>query len=145
MGMVRFKNRYLVIHISFEEGKLENFNAHFVCAIIRDSIELNFGDEGYASIIPSLSVKYYNPLTGLGIVRVGRDHFRKAWLAITWIGDIKKQFCCIRTLHVGGTIKSCQKFAINYDKQEIRKLYSKDAKCRELLEQSMQTISKIEI
>jgi len=63
----------------------------------------------------TLQVKYLNPLTNLFIVRATRTHYRLVWGAITLITSIMFRKVCIRVLHVGGSIKSCQKATIQHD------------------------------
>jgi ribonuclease P/MRP protein subunit POP5 len=91
---------------------------------ICQTIEVNFGDYGAGVVIsrlqgtfyveyttvllsPSLIsviVKYFNPLTGLGIIRAPRDHFQIIWAALTLTQNIRKQPCAIRVLHIGGKL-----------------------------------------
>lgn len=121
--MVRFKARYLLFEILFEEEGvvIDSLSAGSIASAIRESIELHFGPHG-SGLTTSMNVKYFSPLTNLGIVRIGRDHHRMLWAALTFMNSLKKLSCCIRVIHLGGTIKSTQKQAIEYNKRKIKEL-----------------------
>ena len=54
--MVRFKNRYLLCEIRWEDGKFDpNVRNKDIYDAIRDSIGVNFGDYGTGVITSSLS------------------------------------------------------------------------------------------
>ncbi|KAI8848877.1 hypothetical protein BC829DRAFT_393242 [Chytridium lagenaria] len=94
--MVRFKNRYLLFEVTYANGLIhETLHAGNFANAIRDSVELNFGDIGLGSIAGSFVVKYFSPYTGVGIVRVARDHVKMVWAAMTFK-------CRISVVHVGG-------------------------------------------
>ena len=57
--MVRFKNRYLLCEIRWEDKKFDpNVKNKDIYDAIRDSIGINFGDYGTGLITSSLSSKY---------------------------------------------------------------------------------------
>lgn len=130
--MVRFKTRYLLCEITFEQdlstGKPTQFQVDdrttqfTVLNIIKESLDVNFGDFGLGSIASSLNVKYFSPFTKLAIVRTSRDHVKMVWASITLVTSFKQTPCCIRVIHNAGTIKSAQKTAIEFDKLKIKEL-----------------------
>lgn len=67
----------------------------------------------------SYAVKYFSPATSTGIVRVGREHYRLVWAALTYIKDIRGRPCVIRVVHVSGTIKKAEIQAIKRAKSDI--------------------------
>ncbi|KAG2571044.1 hypothetical protein PVAP13_7KG059700 [Panicum virgatum] len=92
--MVHFKNRYMVMEVFIDAGRgesdpviLTQFN---VTKVIRDSIQLNFGECDLAASLGSLQVKYVNPVTKLCIIRVSREDHQKVWTAITMVRSIGK-------------------------------------------------------
>ncbi|TPX30262.1 hypothetical protein SmJEL517_g06141 [Synchytrium microbalum] len=144
---MRFKNRYLLFELQYEDGTIdESVHNGIIISVLRDSIQLNFGDYGIGvlggpttsnastSILsllsftnpfiqpPSYPVKYFSPHTGLGILRVPRDHYQMAWAAMSFVTQVKKKNAMMRVIHLGGTIKSCQTQAIEYDKAKLRAL-----------------------
>jgi ribonuclease P/MRP protein subunit POP5 len=76
--MVRFKNRYLLVEMVWKDGRMDtSLNEAALLPVLRDSMAVNFGDHGLGMALASLSVKYYNPLTGLCVVRCSRDQFKE--------------------------------------------------------------------
>lgn len=108
--MVRFKNRYLVCEVLWEDGKYDPGvkNKDFYEAI-RESIGVNFGDWGTGMLMNSLSVKYWNSATNVGIVRCLRDEFRLLWAGITFINHIRNRKVRIKVVYTAGTVRNCQK------------------------------------
>jgi ribonuclease P/MRP protein subunit POP5 len=84
---------------------------------LRDSIALNFGDFGYGENSASMSVKYWNPVTGLAIIRSSRDDFRQILAALFFITHVKARKVKISTLYCAGTIRTCERQAVNYIRQ----------------------------
>ncbi|XP_048560919.1 probable ribonuclease P/MRP protein subunit POP5 isoform X2 [Triticum urartu] len=87
--MVHFKNRYMVMEVFIDASRgeadpviLTQFN---ITKVIRDSIQLNFGECGLAASLGSLQVKYVNPVTKLCVIRVSREDHQKVWAAITMV------------------------------------------------------------
>ena len=108
--MVRFKNRYLVIEILWEDKKYDpGVKNKEIYDAIRESIASNFGDWGTGVLLNSLSVKYWNPATNIGIVRCQRDEFRVLWAAITFISYVRGRKVRIKVVYTAGTVRSCQK------------------------------------
>ncbi|KAM3366789.1 hypothetical protein ACQJBY_015859 [Aegilops geniculata] len=92
--MVHFKNRYMVMEVFIDASRgeadpviLTQFN---ITKVIRDSIQLNFGECGLAASLGSLQVKYVNPVTKLCVIRVSREDHHKVWAAITMVRSIVK-------------------------------------------------------
>jgi len=116
--MVRFKNRYLLAELRWEDGRRpDTVTGYNLLNAIKDSLQYNFGDFGLGSNLQSLQVKYFNPTTNMCIVRCNRDHHNIVWAALSFIGVIAKHSVSIHVLHVGGTVKLCQKAAIAYDRE----------------------------
>lgn len=54
-------------------------------------------------------VKYWNPVTNLAIIRVGRDEFRLLWSCITFITHIRGRKVRPKVIYTAGTIRTCQR------------------------------------
>lgn len=141
--MVRFKNRYLLCHIEADAehvSDVRNLDTRDISQLVRSSIFRNFGDLAYGQLISSLAVKLWSPALSLCLIRCSRDHFRTAWAAITFITSLTQKnthplpatasssmlesvspvpSVRFTVIHVGGTIRSCQKSAIDYSRQLI--------------------------
>ncbi|KAI8901406.1 hypothetical protein BC833DRAFT_578042 [Globomyces pollinis-pini] len=117
--MVRIKNRYLLCQIRFKDDILaEGINGKLLAAAIKFNIQDLFGDYG-ARISSTLQVKYYSPYTGLAIIKTGREHSRLVWNAITFITMLKSTPCVITVVHVSGTIKKLQQYAVIFNQKQI--------------------------
>mmetsp|Transcript_9888 Transcript_9888/g.32075 ORF Transcript_9888/g.32075 Transcript_9888/m.32075 type:complete len:150 (-) Transcript_9888:68-517(-) len=114
--MVRFKNRYLLLELVWKDGKVDDtLGGAQLLKIIRDSVQVNFGDDGMGSVAASMQVKYINPLTGLCVLRCGRESYREVWGAATLVTEVRGRVAALRVLHVGGTLRSCQAAALKHD------------------------------
>jgi ribonuclease P/MRP protein subunit POP5 len=116
--MVRFKNRYLLIKIDIatrnkSQQKL-TLSSHQLSTTIKEEIVSLFGECGMGYLAMAHSVKYCHADMGWGIIRSSREGYRKTWAALTCIKEIQGIPCALRVLHVSGTIKQCQKVALNY-------------------------------
>lgn len=129
--MVRFKNRYLVCAVEFERDEQEQqqrLNAREIYGAMRNSVEHNFGNIGAGHALAVLSVKYWSPHLGLAIVRASREHFNTVWAAITFITEFGSSSARTKArmsvVHVGATIRACQKASADYAERLIREVAS---------------------
>lgn len=121
--MVRYKKRYLLVEISFEDNKIdETMSSPCIYEHVRNAVQEAHGDYGRACLARSLRVKYVNPVTGVAFIGCGRDNYRMLWSSITFIKKIQNKRCMCRVLHVGGTLRSCQKFVIRHNKEQLLQL-----------------------
>ncbi|KAA8894246.1 ribonucleases P/MRP protein subunit POP5, partial [Sphaerosporella brunnea] len=132
--MVRYKARYLLFNVLYPHAPASitaatsslDFHAPSdpsispseLATLIRDTLSTNFGDWG-AGVAGGLSVKYFSPATSTGIVRVGREHYRLVWAALTYVREIKGRPCVLRVVHVSGTIKKAELEAVRRAKRDI--------------------------
>lgn len=155
--MVRLKNRYLVIRISFSQNQIfTSLDPGLLAHTLKACVMQQYGDLGYGKILSSISIKYMNPWTGLGIVRVSRDFNKMLWVCISLIRNISGQECAIRVVHVSGlvlnliliegTIKKCQLKAVQLNRELILKQKENLGveKTQELQSQALRLIKNIE-
>ncbi|XP_041365706.1 ribonuclease P/MRP protein subunit POP5-like isoform X2 [Gigantopelta aegis] len=96
-----------------------NNAGYFLSKIIKKAVQLYHGDYG-AAMSNRLSVKYLNPRTNMLLVQTMRSCHLMVMSAMSFIKTIGQHNGFFRTLHVGGTIRSCQKFLIKYHRKEIQ-------------------------
>ena len=120
-SMVRFKNRYLLCEIVFPDNQLieRKFTDYEIYRCIKDSLADLHGDYGLGIMQSSLSVKYVNPHTHVVLVRAMRGAHQMVWQAMTFIKKIGSQEAFFRALHLGGTIRTCQKFLLDYHRKQL--------------------------
>lgn len=122
--MVRFKNRYLLCvieHDSCNDGVVESVNSRSILSAVRTSVQTNFGDISAGKLSSALTVKFWSPALRLALIRSSRDHFRTVWAAISMVTFLdclpETVRIRLRVVHVGGTIRSCQKSGAKISKQ----------------------------
>ena len=106
--MVRVKYRHIIGQIivdNFNLSKQEDLNSKELLASIKDKINVLFGEIGNGCISTNLTLKYYDPLSRIFVLRILRDSVKDVWFTMTLMTDIKKVQCCIRCLNVS----SCER------------------------------------
>uniref|UniRef100_V9LB12 Ribonuclease P/MRP protein subunit POP5 n=1 Tax=Callorhinchus milii TaxID=7868 RepID=V9LB12_CALMI len=123
--MVRFKSRYFLCEIVFENPEsrqwMEDKN---VFKAVKDAIVQTHGDFGHSCCALRLIVKYLNAYTGIALLRCRKEFYRMLWSALPFITFLEnknqKYPCFFNTLHVGGTIRTSQKFLIQYNRKQLQ-------------------------
>lgn len=90
-----------------------------VSKAIKDSILLNFGECGLASLLLSFQVKYVNPITKLSIIRASREDYQKVWSAITMVRSVGNCPVMFNLLDLSGSIKACKNAALKCDESKF--------------------------
>ncbi|XP_063313128.1 ribonuclease P/MRP protein subunit POP5 [Pelobates fuscus] len=137
---MRFKYRYLLCELVLEDPRLrQNISQGMIVHNVREALTRTHGDYGAAACAVSLSVKYLNAYTGIILLRCTKDFYQILWSALPFITSLENRGqrfpCFLNTLHVGGTIRTCQKFLIQYNKQQLHLLLTKctsDAERKEI-------------
>ncbi|NXU35731.1 POP5 protein, partial [Drymodes brunneopygia] len=74
----------------------------------------------------SPAVKYLNAYTGTVLLRCRKDSYRLLCSALPFVRHLESRAqrypCFLNTLHVGGTIRTCQKFLIQYNRTQLLRL-----------------------
>ncbi|CAL8343383.1 unnamed protein product [Lota lota] len=128
--MVRVKSRYLLceIHVS-DPSKLLLLEDRAITAAVKDAVTSAHGDYGAAQCSIGFSVKYVNAHTGILFLRCPKSSYRLIWSALPFITSVERKgrriSCFLSCLHVGGTIRTCQKFLIRYNTQQLHRMLPK--------------------
>ncbi|UJR29888.1 hypothetical protein I4U23_017436 [Adineta vaga] len=114
--MVRVKRRYFVFQFHFHSTPTSVIKSSQIHSTIESMIARLYGDVGVAHFIRNLSVIYYNSSTHVAIVRCLRDDKHLLKTAATFVCRLANDSndCSIQTLHVGGSIRQCKKYLVNY-------------------------------
>ena len=120
-------SRYLLVELVFssaEDGNsaLTATTPKGLLNAIKEAILSLHGDYGLASVQQSLNVKYLNAITRVFILRCPRDHHKAVWSALTTITSLKKVPCAAHVLHVGGTIRSCQRALVKHNQIKLKEM-----------------------
>ncbi|XP_033627946.1 ribonuclease P/MRP protein subunit POP5-like [Asterias rubens] len=119
--MVRLKNRYFLCEMVFEDPNSRAFSivTQNIYAAVKSKVRDTHGDYGLAAISWGLSVRYLNSHTGLVMIRVRRHHQKILGSTLPFITSIARCPLSLRTIHVSGTIRSCQKFLVKFNRQQL--------------------------
>ncbi|XP_061174573.1 ribonuclease P/MRP protein subunit POP5-like [Saccostrea echinata] len=121
--MVRQKNRYLLCEIIYMDGKRlkRNLKERDIYCCVRDAVAREHGDYGLATSLKSLSVQaYFHP--NIVMIKVSRDSHKMLQSALFFVRKIGQYEAFFNTLHISGTIRTCQKFYVNYLRRELPQL-----------------------
>lgn len=122
--MVRFKSRWVLFQVS-ADPIIENgivvypksqlaLDEKLISRCIFQSVEENYGEFGKGQ--GSVSVKWYNSATGIGILRIPRDYADLYLVSMFYLKKIMNIACSLHVLHVSGTIIAIQQKAIEWDR-----------------------------
>ncbi|KAH0625459.1 hypothetical protein JD844_014989 [Phrynosoma platyrhinos] len=122
--MVRFKNRYFLCEIIFEDPRCRQLiEERTVHTSVKNAIARIHGDFGFACCSIAFSVKYLNAYTGIVLLCCRKDFYRLLGSSLPFITHLENKNqrypCSFNTLHVGATIRTCQKFLIQYNRDQL--------------------------
>ncbi|KAM9857856.1 ribonuclease P/MRP protein subunit POP5 [Aulostomus maculatus] len=125
--MVRVKSRYLLCEIGgSDRSSLLLLDDRAVAVAVKAAVARTHGDYGAALCSIRFSVKYLNTHTGMVLLRFPKSCYRLLWSALPFITNIethrKNVPCFLNCVHVGGTIRTCQKFLIKYNQQQLHRM-----------------------
>jgi len=112
--MVRFKNRYLVVEIAHNDGRAmeERGKERAVLDTLRESLRENFGDVGLGRALGALSVRYVDAMTGVCVVRCGREVAREVRGAIATIQEMRGRRAAAAVTHCGVAVRSTREACV---------------------------------
>ncbi|KAL6114620.1 pop5 [Pungitius sinensis] len=128
--MVRTKSRYLLCEVIVpDRSRLLLLDDRAVATSVKAAVARMHGDYGAALCSIRFSVKYLNAHTGIVFLRFPKRCYRLLWSALPFITSIETRGqnieCFLNCLHVGGTIRTCQKFLIRYNTQQLHRMLPK--------------------
>jgi ribonuclease P/MRP protein subunit POP5 len=120
---MRFKNRYILVEMMWEDGKVdEGVTAVDLFKALKESVALNFGDWGAGTQQTALTCKYWHALTNMAIFRCARDNAKLVLASLALLRLIRGRVVTCNTIHVAGTIRSCQETTIRHHQAALAKL-----------------------
>ena len=112
--MVKFKSRYLLIEVLYEDKMLQKHDASKFAKIIKNEVEKNFGEINLGKINKNLQIKYVNNYTNMLIIRVGKEYIKLMRAALILINKIDYEKVRLRIIGISGTIKGAEKRATKF-------------------------------
>ncbi|XP_061907660.1 ribonuclease P/MRP protein subunit POP5 [Entelurus aequoreus] len=125
--MVRVKSRYLLCEVNVSDRKsLLLLDDRAIFAAVKKVVARLHGDYGAAMCSIRFSVKYLNSHTGMVFLRFPKMCYKLLWSALPFITSIEtrgqKIPCFVNCLHIGGTIRTCQKFLVRYNTRQLHRM-----------------------
>ena len=80
------------------------------------------GTIGGAKAMQNFKVKYINVYTGIGYMSSLHAYHKTVLSSLNFITSVGQVSATFQTLHVSGTIKSCQKYLLKFHKRSFEKL-----------------------
>uniref|UniRef100_A0A8C4JQY5 Ribonuclease P/MRP protein subunit POP5 n=1 Tax=Dromaius novaehollandiae TaxID=8790 RepID=A0A8C4JQY5_DRONO len=116
--------RYVLCEVVSEDPRCRQcIEDRAVGLAVREAIARAHGDYGLACCCVSFTVKYLNAYTGTVLLRCRKDFYRLLCSALPLVRQLESRNqrypCYFNTLHVGGTIRTCQKFLIQYNRRQL--------------------------
>ncbi len=113
--MVKFKSRYLLIEMNFEDSnyQLKNVEVSKMVQFLKKQIQLNFGDVGLGKVSKNLQVKYLNNYTNMLIIRIGREFLNLIWTTLALTNTFEGESVRFKVIDTSGTIKKCEIYTKN--------------------------------
>uniref|UniRef100_A0A8C4R804 Ribonuclease P/MRP protein subunit POP5 n=1 Tax=Eptatretus burgeri TaxID=7764 RepID=A0A8C4R804_EPTBU len=122
--MVRLKNRYVLCVVRGGDLALRALSPSAVHKTLSHTLQAQHGVYGQARCLIGMTVFYVNMKTGVVIVRVRKDSLSLLSSALPFVSNVgyppNRVPCHLQTLHVGGSIRSCQKFLIEYHRKTLQ-------------------------
>ncbi|KAK2902434.1 hypothetical protein Q8A73_012180 [Channa argus] len=128
--MVRVKSRYLLCEVNVSDrSRLLLLDDRAIAVAVKATVARIHGDYGAALCSIRFSVKYLNAHTGIVFLRFPKRCYKLLWSALPFITSVEargqKIPCFLNCLHVGGTIRTCQKFLVRYNTQQLHRILPK--------------------
>nr|XP_020446188.1 ribonuclease P/MRP protein subunit POP5 [Monopterus albus] len=128
--MVRWKSRYLLCEVNVvDRSRLLLLDDRAVAGAVKAAVARIHGDYGAALCSIRFCVKYLNAHTGIVLLRFPKSCYRILWSALPFITSVESRGqkipCFLNCLHVGGTIRTCQKFLVRYNTQQLHRMLPK--------------------
>ncbi|KAM3939552.1 ribonuclease P/MRP protein subunit POP5 [Leptodactylus fuscus] len=121
---MRFKYRYFLCELVLQDPRWkQNISHGTVFHNVREAVVRLHGDFGVAACTLGMSVKYLNAYTGIILLRCRKEFQQLVGSSLPFITSLdnrgQRYACFINTLHIGGTIRTCQKFLIQYNRKQL--------------------------
>ncbi|XP_044514777.1 ribonuclease P/MRP protein subunit POP5 isoform X2 [Gracilinanus agilis] len=121
--MVRFKHRYLLCELVFEDPRCRAcLEERILFSLVRDAIARAHGAFGAAACALAFTVKYLNAYTGVVLLRCRKEFYQLLWSALPFITYLENKGqrypCFFNTLHVGEERESIKKSVMSCSLEE---------------------------
>merc|ERR1712242_5119 len=125
--MVRVKRRHILFRLASSSQALPSpksldLTNHDIYNSIKKICYQIHGTIGGAKCMQGFKVKYVNVYTGIGYMSSLHQYHKKLLSALNFVTSVGNVSTTFHTLHISGTIKSCQKYLIKYHRSAFEKM-----------------------
>ena len=150
--MVRLKYRYFLTSLHYLDSNLDlQLTGQILQNAIYNSIEENYGQFGLGHVQGRIKIVYLGLLSGTALIRVPADFEKQSRVSLSSLVVVNSKRCVLNVIHVGGTIRSCQKQLVkhNINFLHIQMLDTHDVREREqikdVLEETLKDIRNLAV
>jgi RNase P/RNase MRP subunit POP5 len=115
--MARRRYRYIVIKVTFQDSKRFEIPPGVSLNIIRDSLQLNYGEK-LVSEFQASRIHDYLPAHGISVVQIARGTTPQVLSSLVLCGSLESFPCNIAVLFVSGSLKNARKKIVKYMGEE---------------------------
>ena len=145
--MVRLKYRYFLTSLHYlDSGPDLQLTSEILQNAIYNSIEENYGEFGLGHVLGRIKITYLALLSGTVLIRVPADFEKQSRVSLSSLVVVNSKRCVLNVIHVGGTIRSCQKQLVKHNVNSLHRqmLDTQDFREREHIKDVLeQTLSEI--
>ncbi|KYQ92095.1 RNase P protein subunit [Tieghemostelium lacteum] len=118
--MVRLKNRYFLTEVIWhDKEKTSLLSDIWMYPFIIEQSKKLIGELTTEAYKKTVKFVYVNSDTNVFIVRCGFDFYKSLWAALSLITEYEGIPVYFRVIHISGSIRSCQRVAIDEFNQNI--------------------------
>jgi len=114
--MVRIKNRYFLVEYHFPGHTQPDLtlNEKLLAETVLNSVHENYGEFGLGTCQKGLKVVYLALLTQTCLIRFPASFEKQGRVCLSSIVVLHGRMVVLNVVHVGGTIKACQKVLVKH-------------------------------
>lgn len=116
--MVRVKYRYVCFRIAFEDGRLYSLSAASLLDLLKDAVQEEFGDWGYAMVVPKTRFIEYKPALSTGIARTPLSAYKAFCSSLSRISSINHVRCRFAITRASGIIKKAREAVVEMHRSD---------------------------
>ncbi|XP_011493846.1 PREDICTED: uncharacterized protein LOC105359069 [Ceratosolen solmsi marchali] len=123
--MVRYKNRYITIQVSYKDNsdRILNLKTTALHDAIQKKVSEMYGDFGLAAIKAGFSAKYCNSHTKIALIKIRHGPHKFIVDVIPHIIDVGGKFVSVKIIYIGATMKHCFLFIKRYQQKKLESMW----------------------
>ena len=147
--MVRVKYRYFLTTLRYHDTSPDlDLTPHVLKSALYHAIEDYYGEIGLGHVQGRIKIVYLAVLTGTALIRAPADYEKQVRVSLSNVLVLRRRQCTCHVIHVGGTVRSCQKQLVSYNtnllhRQMLECQGIEREEIRRVLERTLQEIREL--